>query len=393
MPWTTPSSVNDPDSRMRFAFSSLDSATLRVLVPGPYQSLPVDAVRPTPQTGEQSSVWRRLISSVRTGDPKAKPKPETSAPDVIAVPRADPSGWRELNALAPFTGPVAVTGYRSRLFCLWPNGAVRLFDPTSGQWMTRAHAPTSFVLEYRLALLVDQLHVIGFVPSRDGERPIHLCYNLESDRWIELEPMPTVRLAYAMATIGGALVVAGGHLRDGDRPTSIVEAYFANVRTWGQLPKLPRATLHAAATSAAGRIYVLGGVGHRALGLGRSISRSVQVYTPEIGRWSMASDLPKARQSGRAATCGDRLFLVGGYLPDGQLAPVQVFDIIPDIWDDIPSPKYRRHDSGVAMLDGSLYLIAGSVGAEATASIEAYRIDGFPDPGRRRPQPNVRGTL
>ena len=207
------SSAPDPDSRWHLVFSAVDSANLRALVPEPFSSASVDVAGQKRLGGDPAGVWQRLISAVRPGHPKGKPQPKTAALDVIDVPQVSSAGWRELNALAPFTGPVAVTGFRSQLYCLWPNGAFRLFDPASGQWMSRAHAPASFVLEYRLALLRDQLHVIGFAPSRDGARPIHLCYDPASDRWAELEPMPTPRLAFAVATNGGALIVAGGHLR------------------------------------------------------------------------------------------------------------------------------------------------------------------------------------
>jgi hypothetical protein len=357
-------STNDA-ARLRLTLSPDDSAALRALVPGPYPSRMTDRVSRS-HPDREVAPWRGFLSALRRLGSKAP----ADSPDAPSPPE-----WRTLDASAPSPGPVAVAGFHSRLLCLWPTGALQAFDPALEEWIPRAAAPIAFLSVPAVAMVGDQLHALGFRRTREGERAIHLGYDPEADYWTELPPAPTSRDGFAVAATAEALVVAGGRGQKDGRPLAVVEAYDPARKRWSTLPALPRAVAFAAATSADGAIQVLGGVERRAFGLGEKTSRAVQVYTPKTGGWSLAGPLPVARRGARATSEGDRLFLVGGSLANGQLAPIQAFDAATSLWSDIAAPPRRRHDPGALAIDGALYLVGGRIGATPAASIETRRID------------------
>ena len=78
--------------------------------------------------------------------------------------------------------------------------------------------------------------------------------------WIAGSPLPAPRTEVAAAPLRDEIIVIGGFSADGSNSRR-VDGYDTRRNTWRRLPTLPVSVDHAVASSAAGRVYVVGGYG------------------------------------------------------------------------------------------------------------------------------------
>jgi non-specific serine/threonine protein kinase len=115
------------------------------------------------------------------------------------------------------------------------------------------------------------------------------------------------------------------------------------------------------AASAGGRIYVVGGYG---------AERSA--FSFFRGRWHRLSPLPAPRAAAGAAVVGRRLYVVGGVVAPGRLAPrMLVLGLRTGRWSFAPGPSPREH-LAVAAAGGAVYALAGRSGGTNFTTFEAY---------------------
>ena len=112
--------------------------------------------------------------------------------------------------------------------------------------------------------------------------------------WQSHSALPEPRTEVAAAVAAGEIVTVGGLVESGGN-TARADAYSIAADRWRRLPDLPVSVDHAAAASANGRVYVVGGYGGDRLPL-----RSVFVL--ERGSWrdSRACPTPGARPRRRS---------------------------------------------------------------------------------------------
>ena len=82
-------------------------------------------------------------------------------------------------------------------------------------------------------------------------------YNLESDRWTELDPMPKVVGALGSAFLAGRVIAVGG-----ERTNTVldaVQAYDLRRQGWTQLPSLPKPRHGLSVAALRGSLYAIGG--------------------------------------------------------------------------------------------------------------------------------------
>ncbi|HEX4929254.1 MAG TPA: kelch repeat-containing protein, partial [Gaiellaceae bacterium] len=139
----------------------------------------------------------------------------------------------------------------------------------------------------------------------------------------------------------GEIVVAGGFTADGGN-SARVDAYSIPSNRWRQLPDLPVPVDHAAAASANGRVYVIGGYG-------RDRAPLDTVFALENGTWRRLASLPEARAAAAAAIAGGKLYVLGGV--DGRRGLARIafaFDLRTGRWTRIPGPSPREHLAAAA---------------------------------------------
>ncbi len=187
-----------------------------------------------------------------------------------------------------------------------------------------------------------------------------------ADGWQRHAPLPEPRTEVAAAVLGDRIVAVGGFASNGAN-SALADVYSIQENRWRSLPSLPVTVDHAAATSARGRVFVLGGYGRD-----RRPLRSAFVL--ERGRWRELAQLPEPRAAAAAAVAGNKLYVVGGVEERGSLARIMlVLDLASGRWSRAPGPTGREHLAAAAAR-GLVYAIGGrSAGYDTnTRAFEVY---------------------
>jgi Kelch motif/Galactose oxidase, central domain len=202
--------------------------------------------------------------------------------------------------------------------------------------------------------------------------------------WRAHAPLPEPRTEVAAAVAAGEIVTVGGLVESGGN-TARADAYSIPADRWRRIPDLPVAVDHAAAASANGRVYVVGGYGG-------DRSPLDTVFVLERGQWRQLARLPDGRAAAAAAIAGGKLYVVGGI--DGRRSLARIafaLDLRTGRWARIPGPSPREHLAATASGARVFALGGRAAGIDTnTARFESY------DPVRRRwarlaPIPQARG--
>jgi hypothetical protein len=126
----------------------------------------------------------------------------------------------------------------------------------------------------------------------------------------------------------------------------------AAVPRWSQGAPLPVPRSEVAATVAAGEIYVVGGF----LADGQASNR-VDAYSPRTNRWRRITDLPVTVHHPMAAAHRGRVYVLGGYGPQG--ARLTGFVLVNGVWAPLPSMPESRAAGGAAVVGSKLYVVGG----------------------------------
>lgn len=210
----------------------------------------------------------------------------------------------------------------------------------------------------RILLFVLLVFFSGFVIAQDD------------GTWTTGTPMPTPRSELASALLDGKIYVAGGLASNPDGAGWIAlddfEAYDIETDTWEVLEPLPAGLHHLGMAAANGRVFVSGGYD------GANFTNDVTVlwaYDPESGEWSQVTDMPAPRAAHAMVAIENKLYIIGGV---GDSIQLWIYGIEADEWDtdnaEMPTP--REHLSAVT-LDGKLYVIGGRWGRNL-GTLEVY---------------------
>jgi N-acetylneuraminic acid mutarotase len=137
--------------------------------------------------------------------------------------------------------------------------------------------------------------------------------------------------------------------------------------TWQSGPPLPVPRTEVAGAAVRGEIFIVGGY----LANGQSSAR-VDVYSPRTQRWRRAPDLPVAVNHAMAASYRDRLYVVGGYGARGTLRSTFLF--AGKRWRRLAPLPAPRAAAGAAVAGGRLYIVGGVRRPGALAQV-SYALD------------------
>jgi hypothetical protein len=202
-----------------------------------------------------------------------------------------------------------------------------------------------------------------------GARDDIWAYDPASDTWnAALTPMPTPRAGLGVAVVGNAIYAIGGRSATGG-PCSgagipgfvldAVERYDVASDTWTPVAPLPSPRSDLAAATVGGKIYVFGGCD--AAG---TILADVDVYNPVTDTWSTApTDMPTARAAMYAvAPKGGTVYVIGGWDGIGPgLSTNEAYKVAQDAWTAglLPMPTPRA-ETGAVGHGGRIYIVGGA---------------------------------
>jgi N-acetylneuraminic acid mutarotase len=227
------------------------------------------------------------------------------------------------------------------------------------------------------------LYVIGGRSGLCPGPPAGVCNNLErydpvTNTWATLTPMPTARAAAAAAVFDNSIYVIGGRLSGGG-PCSggpylaTVERYDIDTNTWSTVAPLPFARSDLAAREHGGKIYVFGGCN----GFFTGFLKDVSVYDPVKDTWTSGlAPMPTARASLVAGISGDNVYAIGGWNGTGTgLTTNEVYNIAGDSWSTAAPMPTARGEAGSHSHGGRIYVVGGSQPAfgASTAANEVFK--------------------
>jgi hypothetical protein len=171
--------------------------------------------------------------------------------------------------------------------------------------------------------------------------------------------LPVALEEAAAATAGGKLYIIGGFDAAGN---SLRTVWVFDGKAWRAGPRLPLGLDHTSAAELSGHVYVAGG---------HSFGRdSAAVYRLDGATWTPVASIHHARGGHALLVATGRLYVLGGNSASANIAPAEVYDPTTGAWRDLPSlPVPRNHVAGFVV--GSDVCAAGGR-APTTARVDCY---------------------
>jgi non-specific serine/threonine protein kinase len=192
----------------------------------------------------------------------------------------------------------------------------------------------------------------------------------DGERWRLLPRPPEPRAAAAAAsTAAGRVYVVGGRTGDGLARDTLV--FDLRSLRWSRAPG-PTPREHLAATALRGLVYAIGG---RRAGYDTNVA-TVEAYDPAARRWRRLPPLPSARGGTGAAAIAGRIVSVGGEAPGGTIATVFAYEVDRRRWSPLPDLPTPRHGLGVVTLQGRVWALAGGPepGLTVSGAVESLAV-------------------
>ena len=201
-------------------------------------------------------------------------------------------------------------------------------------------------------------------------------YDVNSDSWTNLTPLPTGRSSLDAAVLGRSIFVAGGwnlqgaSSNDAKWHKDILRYDLDNpAQEWKSLKGPGYITRAASVAAYRNRLYVFGGIQTS------SISRKVSIFDPETNEWEAGPDLPSDSSAAGFATSS---FSTGGSLYiTGDSGIVYKLHENEEAWKSVGRLMYPRMFHRLVPADAKRLLAIGgtSMRAGRMASIESFSVD------------------
>lgn len=315
-----------------------------------------------------SGLWTRALMvlpavTLLAQEPVGNPEPGWST--VLAV--GEPTARHEAAMVA-----VGGKGYLMGGRGIKP---VEEFNPATSSW--RQLGPTPFEMHHFQPVEIGGL--VYVVTAMTGKYPKETpldawhTYDPAQDLWKEGGPIPAARRRGGAGTVAyrGKIYVAGG-IVDGHTSGTVpwFDEFDPETGEWQTLPDAPRSRDHFPAVVTEGRVYLIGGrntsyhePGNFTAFFGAVIPE-VDVYDFATGEWStLAEPLQVPSAAGGLAVLNGSIYYFGGE-SDRRIAHSETHRIDPMTGAvDLVAPLRRgRHGGGAAVLDGMIFVAAGSGG-------------------------------
>jgi len=192
------------------------------------------------------------------------------------------------------------------------------------------------------------------------------------------------------AVVDGKLYVFGAYGWSEWRAVSgtinFVEEYDPVSNAWRSRSPKPTTVSLAPSTVHDREIYIFGGNYYTAATDTDVYYRVVEAFTPSTNTWRSVTSIPRNVQLFSVATIGDKVYLMGGYLPDEDrmTGDVITFDFVTGRWDvDSCCPMVEGRmrafpcSTAAPVIDGKIFLIGGmegnlEMGVWASNKVDVY---------------------
>jgi hypothetical protein len=286
---------------------------------------------------------------------------------------------RYAHTVNELNGKIYVVGGATYENTFYPRTAL-VYDTSSGIWTTIPLCNGKIRAAHGSCVVGGKLYVVG---GNDSGRTISTMdmFDPSSGQWVSRNSMPTDRGLAACVSIGSKIYVMGGMRYVGNPFSDLsglttVEVYDTNSGTWTQSADMPTPRWGHSAVAMNGKIYVFGG---RA---GGAVYSSVEVYSPQTDTWTTRSAMPTRRYCLTACLLDSTIYTLGGWLDSGGgpiYDKVEVYHPESDTFHtEVPIPVARAVLAS-SVLGGRIFIYGGSRTTHPNAGTSAiYEFDRYP---------------
>ena len=248
----------------------------------------------------------------------------------------------------------------------WLLWAVPVTVAAAAPWQSHAPLPEPRT-EVVAGVARGEIVAVGGFTADGGNSARVDAYSIANNRWRRLPDLPVAVDHAAAASANGRVYIVGGY--GGDR-APLNTAFVLENGTWRRLAPLPDSRAAAAAAIAGGKLYVLGGIDGR-----RSLARIAFALDLRTGRWARIAG-PSPREHLAAAAAGTRVFALGGRSAgiDTNTARFQSYDSRTRRWTTLAPIPQARGGTGAAYVNGRIVSIGGEQPQGTIRSVYAYEL-------------------
>ena len=214
----------------------------------------------------------------------------------------------------------------------------------------------------------DKLYVFGGFRNDDITTTARShTYDLASDKWSELAPVPVPLTHAGTASDGRYIFLAGGFVGDWKGTSTPVSRkvyrYDAETNTWSNILQLPQ-------PRAAGALVRVGRFLHFFGGMDQNIRDRGEHWMLDLRRpniWRVGAPMPNPRNHLGYALAGTKIYAIGGQHQldeiHGNDADVDAFDVVTGTWSQVaslPQPRSHTHNSTIVIGGKRLVTVGGS---------------------------------
>lgn len=277
-----------------------------------------------------------------------------------------------------------------------PMGIFYQFDPKTEQWAKLPSNPVP-VHHGAAASVGRKMYVFGGFRLPDSGKnfwwPVANAwvFDLDSQKWSELPPMPTPRGALAAVAVGTKIYVSGGakipqgmEMPDGlfgGGPTDLLatnEMFDTESGKWTTLRPMLTPRNHHSIEHVDGKLYAIGGRVGSCFSNGWSSNVWMnEEYDIAKDQWTTRAPMPTARSGTAIAVLNGRIHVLGGegWVDDfgGVFRTQEAYDPKRNAWTRLARMPTPRHGFAAAALDGKIYAVSGvnNAGGAGTLSVIA----------------------
>jgi N-acetylneuraminic acid mutarotase len=254
------------------------------------------------------------------------------------------------------------------------------FDDPSAEWEELAmHDSAQSAALVHDGKYIYRIAGLSFIDKEDGKADFKSTdyftrYDLESNTWTEMAPLPVPRSSLDAAILGREIYVAGGWNLQG--PSASTAPWHEDMLKfdldrpelgWQMLPGVGYKTRAISMAAHNGKIYVIGGIQDR------GITRKVSVFDPAKQSWSEGPELPADNRSAGFATSS---FATGGNLyVTGSSGVVYRLSEAGDAWEVETRLLFPRNFLRLLPIaEDRLIALGGTGPGGRTAVVESLRV-------------------
>jgi N-acetylneuraminic acid mutarotase len=229
------------------------------------------------------------------------------------------------------------------------------YDPARDSWVTKAPMPLSRI-DMGFAVLDDKIYIIGG-RTPEGHNGVDTVdvYDPSTDTWSEKDPMPTARWGLSCVVLDGRIYAIGGTQARGTTNDmtviGAVEVYNLESDTWTEMKPMPDPRFGITCAPMGNRILIFGGAYNRL-----KKSNSVEEYDPSSDTWRELSPMPIQRSRSRSFVFEGKVYIVGG---DPGYKDISVYDPASDSWKSVGQMSIDRDLFGCSLIDNTVYVFGG----------------------------------